>query len=88
MSTVCVGFVRRTITDDAAHNDQRGLVIACLEVGEAFARASVSFCIFNTNGIPTEPFESLGHVLTECEIGMTFDGDTVIVIDPAKIRKL
>src|SRR6266849_7307955 len=38
--------------------------------------------------IPDVTLESFRHVLAEGEIGLTFNGDLIVVVEPAQVRKL
>src|SRR5580765_6872353 len=38
--------------------------------------------------IPAVTLESFRHVLAEGEIGLTFNGDLIVVVEPAQVRKL
>ncbi len=44
--------------------------------------------IVNVRHVPTIGREPRGHVFVEGEIGVAFDGDVVVVVDPAEIREL
>ena len=88
MRAVGVGFVRRTVADDATDDDQRRLVVASFKVGECFGERVGIVRIFNSDRVPTQTFESTCYVFTERQIGMAFNGDAVVIVDPAEIRQL
>ena len=80
-------FVRRTVGDMAVDDDEGGPVAGALEhVQRAFQHLQI-VGIADARDIPAIADEAGGHVLAERQRGMAFDGDLVVVVNPAKIGK-
>ena len=45
-------------------------------------------CVCDMGNIPAEPLESLANVFAEGEVGIPFNRDVVVIVDPAKIVEL
>ena len=86
MSFLGVLAVRRAVADVAVDDDQCGLVGGLTENVESFGRArSVSLASVTCIDVPAVAFEARAHVFAEGQAGVAFDGDVVVVVDPAEI---
>ena len=81
-------FVRCAVSDVAVHDDQRGAILAVLKRPERTGQHIQIVCIADTRHVPAVADETRGHVLGEGQVSVAFDRDVVVVVNPAKIRKL
>ncbi len=88
MSPVSVLLVGSTVTNHAFNDDHRRLVAARFETVNRFSQRFQVVGIVNASNIPTETLESLADVFAECQFGVTFDRDVVVVVQPAQIVQL
>ncbi len=87
MGAVGVVLVRRAVGDHAAHDDQRRPV-GCLAEGlQRGAESGQVVDVIDLHHVPAITGEALPHIFAECQRGVAFDGDGVVVIDPAEVRE-
>ncbi len=85
---VRVGFVRRSVSDNAPHDNQRRAVVAGAERGESCFQSRHVVRVLDRHRVPSQTVEPRGHILTECQVGVAFDRDLVVVVDPTEIGQL
>ncbi len=83
----CVLAVRRAKTDVTVYDNQFGAILnaECMVVGVGERNQIVG--IVDVLDIPTIGCEPGGHIFVVCEIGIALDGDVVVVVNPAQVRK-
>ena len=87
VSFVGVLFIRRTIGDVAIDDDQRGPVAGVLEGAKGPLQHFQIVGVADPQHVPVVTDKAGRHVLAERPIGVAFDGDFVVVIQPAEIRQ-
>src|SRR5262249_38145630 len=80
-----IDLVRRAIADVAVQNDQRGSTFGLAEDGKRILDALEVVGITNPQDVPVIAEESRRDVLGEGDTRFAFDGDVVVVIDPAEV---
>ena len=83
-----IGFVRRTVTDDAAEHDKGRPVVRFLKRIECRADRVQIIGIGDVDDVPAQPLKPYRDVFGEGEIGVAFDCDMVVVVDPTEIGQL
>src|SRR5450631_3711186 len=78
-------LVRRAIADDAVDYDQGRPVLGCLELFQRLCDRGAIIGICDMKNVPFVTTEARLNVLAEGKFGMAFDGDGIVVIDPAQI---
>ena len=87
VGAVGVGFVGRSVSDDRVDDDQGWFVGSGLELIESSLQGAQIVSIRYVDRMPAESLKFHGHVFGEGQIGVAFDGDPVVVVDPAKVRE-
>ena len=80
-----IDLVRRAIADVAVENDQRRPAFGLAEDRERILDALEIVGIADPQHIPMIGEEARGDVLGEGDAGLAFDGDVIVVVDPAQI---
>ena len=80
-------LVGSAIRDVAVDNDESRPVVGMEESLEGAGQHFLIIRIPYARDIPPISDKTGSHVLTECPVRVTFDGDPVVVVDPAKIRE-
>ena len=88
VSFVGVLVVRRAVADVAVDDNQCGLVSGLTENVESLGERDRVVGVGDVFDVPTVAFEARGHVFAEGQAGVAFDGDVVVVVDPAEIGSL
>jgi hypothetical protein len=83
-----VGLVRRAIADDAPDADQRRPIRSRLEPLDRAGHRRAVVGVFDAERTPAVALEAFGHVLGERDVGVAFDRDGVVVVDPAEVGEL
>ena len=83
-----VDLVRRAIADVAVQNDQRRPALRSSGRSRAHPRSLQIVGIANAQHIPPIGKKTRRDVLGEGDLGVAFDGDVVVVVDPAQIVEL
>ena len=78
-------LVGRAVADMAVHDNQRGPVAGALKCSERPSEHFQIVRIAHPCHIPSVTDEAGGHVLGKSQSGVAFDGDVVVVVDPAEI---
>ena len=81
-------LVRRPPADDAAGDDHRGPIAGLLEHGHRRTHRRQVVHVGHLSHVPAVGQESLLDALAEGQGGAAFDGDAVVVVDPAEVRQL
>ncbi len=68
VGTMRIGFIGRAVTDDAANDDQRRLVLHSSKAVRAAAEGLRVIGVGNANDIPAESFKTPLDVFAECKI--------------------
>ena len=80
-----VVLVRRAIADVAVEDDERGAAFRALEDLEG-ARDTIHVVgVVHALHVPSVTHEPPGHVLRERQACAAFDGDAIVVVDPAQV---
>src|SRR5215471_1812828 len=87
MCGTCILLVRRAISDVAIHNDQCRSIFRAEKSLKGACQHCLVVRISNANHVPPITEKTGRHILTERPLRMTFDGDPIVVIDPAEIRE-
>jgi hypothetical protein len=80
-----VDLVRRAITDVAVEDDQRRPVRGLGEHLQRVLDAPQVVGVADAQHVPAIGLEARGDVLGEGDAGLAFDGDVVVVVDPAEV---
>src|SRR5215510_2118267 len=78
-------FMRRTVTYVAVQHDERGAVLRLVKDIESVLDARDVVGITDTQDVPAVRQKSRRHVLCKGDACLTFDGDVVVVVDPAQV---
>ena len=78
-------LVRRTVADVAVEDDERGAALRLPEHLERVLDAIDVVGVADAQDVPAVGEEPGGDVLGEGDAGVAFDGDVVVVVDPAEI---
>ena len=81
-------FVRCAVGDVAVHDDQRGSIGRSLERVERTLEHREIVGVPDTRDIPSVPDEASGDVIAVAQRGVAFDGDVIVVVDPAQVGQL
>ena len=81
-------LVRRAIRDVAVHDDQRRPVVGCLKRAERPRQHLQIVGVAHPQHIPAIAQKPRGHVFTERQRRVAFNGDVVVVVNPAEIGEL
>ena len=84
----CVLAVRRAEADVAVDDDQFGAILHAERVVVGVGERNQIVGIVDVLDIPSIGREPGGHILVVGEIGVAFDRDVVVVVNPAQVRKL
>src|SRR5262249_47452875 len=85
VSRVSIGFVGRAVSDDALEDDNRRLVGDLFgRVDGPLNRAEVIGVVYSQS-VPAVTFETRGDVLAKGQLGVAFDRDGVVVVDPEQV---
>ena len=85
---VGVLLVGRTPGDVAVDDDQRRPIIRLLEDLQGPVQHRRVVGVAHAGDVPAVADEPGGDVLAEGQLGVAFDGDLVVVVDPAEVRQL
>ena len=83
MGSAGVLIVGRTVGDMAIDNDQRRAVRRVLEGAQGALQHLQVVDVADARDVPAVADEAGGDVLAEGSIGVAFDGDLVVVVEPA-----
>jgi hypothetical protein len=72
----------------AVHDDERRTVLCVLERGERARQQVQIIGITDAQDVPAVAKEARSNIFCESERGTAFDGDLIIVVDPAQVREL
>src|SRR6516162_9771104 len=86
VSSSCVLLMRRAEADHTVYDDERGSILRAAETFKSGADTFLVVRVGNAQHVPMVALEAAFHVLGKGEIGVSFDGDGVAVVDPAQIR--
>ena len=78
---------RRAVRDVAVDDDERRPIRGLLERGERTRQRVEIVGVADAQDIPAVAEKTRGDIFGEGEPGIAFDGDLVVVVDPAQIRK-
>src|SRR5262249_42724507 len=78
-------FMRRSVADVAVQHDERGAVLRLAKDVEGVLDALDVIGIADTQDVPAVGQKSRRHVLCKGDARLTFDGDMVVVVDPAQV---
>ena len=81
-------LVRRALADVAVDDDQRRPVARLLEDAEGPVEHVQVVGVADARDVPAVADEARGHVLAEGQVRVAFDGDVVVVVDPAQVGEL
>src|SRR5262249_35699174 len=81
-------FVGSAVSDVAVHNDQRRPVVRVLESPESSRQHLLIIGIADAGDVPAVADEAGGDVVGESQCRVPFDGDVVVVVDPAEVGEL
>jgi hypothetical protein len=81
-------LVRGAVADDAVDDDERRLILGAQKDFDRLGKGGRVIGVAHPDHVPAVTLEPRGDVLAHGEIGMTFDGHRVAVVDPAQVRKL
>jgi hypothetical protein len=88
VGAVRIGLIRRTPADDAFEDDDRRLVgYFAGRVDRPLDRLGV-VGVIDLNRIPAVTFEPRSHIFAESQLGMAFDRDRVVVVNPEQVVEL
>ena len=79
--------VGRAVADVAIDDDQLGAILHVERVGIGVCEGYQIVGVADVLDIPTIGCEPCGHIFVVGEIGVALDGDVVVVVDPAQVRK-
>src|SRR5208282_558945 len=85
MGLWCVLLVRRAVTDMTVQHDESGPAFGLAENLERPFDAIHIVSIADAQDVPTVGQKTSRNILREGDVGVAFDGDVVVVEDPAKI---
>src|ERR1700756_5106959 len=77
--------VRRAISDMALDDNERRRILGTTEILDGLAEPLEIVDVANAQHVPAVGKEARRYIVAEGEIGVSFDGHAVIVIEPAKI---
>ena len=83
-----VGLGRRAVADDAFDDDQRRAAVVREEAAIGFVDRGEVVGVVHGEHVPAEAAEARGDVFAEGQVGVAFDRDVVVVVDPAEVREL
>ena len=78
----------RTIADMAVEDDESGSILRFRKDSEGMLDPIDVIGIANSQNIPTVAQEPSSDVLGKCDVCVAFDGDVIVVVDPAEIVEL
>src|SRR5262249_14497050 len=78
-------LVGGTVTDVAVEDDQRGAPLRLPEDGEGALDALPVVGVADAQDVPPICEKPRRDVLGEGDVGVTLDGDVVVVVDPAEV---
>ena len=78
-------LVRRAVADVAVENDERGPAFGLAEDLERVLDAIDVVGVADPQHVPAVGEESGGDIFGEGDAGVAFDGDVVVVVDPAEV---
>src|SRR5216684_8736439 len=80
--------VGSSVADMAVQNNERGTVLDPKRVAVGVGQRPKIIGVMDVRHIPAVTPESCGDILAEGEVGLAFNGDLIVVIEPAQVRKL
>ena len=83
-----VVFVRRAVADHAVDHDQGRRAGIALEGRQRIAQGAQVVGVGHVHGVPAIGLEARDHVLAEGQLGVAFDADGVVVVEPAQVIQL
>ena len=82
-------FLRRgSPTNSTINDDQRWTICRCSSRGICASQHIQIVRIGNAKHIPSISQIARAHIIVVCKRSVTFDGDVIVVVNPAKIREL
>ena len=81
-------LARHAPGDVAVHDDQRRPVGRALERLQRPLEHVDIIGVGHADNVPAVAEEARGHIFGEGDVGVAFDGDVVVVVDPAKVVQL
>ncbi len=81
----CILFFRGTVTDVAVEHEERGASFRFVEDSEGMLDALDVIGVADAQNVPAVSEESRSDVFGERDAGVAFNGDVVVVPDPAKV---
>lgn len=80
---------KRTVTDGGLELDQGGLVLDGASLLEGLVHGiEIVITVLDGDDVPAVGFVSLGNILSEGTVGVTIDGDVVVVPDSDEVAEL
>jgi len=79
--------VGRAVADVAVYNDQLRTILDTERVVVSTGQRCQIVGIVDVLDVPAIGGEARGHIFVVCEIGVALDGDVVVVVNPAQVRK-
>src|SRR6266699_5849172 len=78
-------FMRRSVTNMAIHNDQRGPILRPLKDPQSSLQHLHVIDIAHARHIPAISDEARGHILTKGQTCRAFNANAVVIVDPAEV---
>ena len=86
MRFFCVLTMRRTVSDMAVDDDHRWAVRRVLKEANRLGKRVTVVCVRHVRDVPAVSLEAGLYVVAIREAGLAFNGDLVVVVDPAKVE--
>ncbi len=83
--TAGILLVRRAVADMAVDDDQRRPIFGALKCSERASKHLEIVRIAHSSYVPPVADEARGHIFRKGQSSIAFDGDVVVVVNPAEI---
>src|SRR5215467_3932764 len=80
-----INLVGRAVAYVAIEDDESRSVLGAAENRKRILDALKIICVANPQHVPSIGKEARRNVLSKRKTGLTFDGDVVVVVDPAQV---
>src|SRR5437879_12384597 len=87
MRSTCLLLAGGAISDVAIHDDQSRAIVGMQKSLKSAGKHFLVICIPYARDIPPVPDKTGSYILAERPVRMALDRDSVVVINPAKIRE-